>query len=148
MKLNRDLNCFFQCSYQLGSSIRKQKTCHILDTDGICTHALDLFCCLCPVIQCVGISQRVGQCNLCMTFFLVCCLNCCFKVSQIIQTVKNTDDINTICNGFLYEIFYHIICIRTVTQDVLSAEQHLQLCIFETITEFTKSLPRILFQET
>ena len=44
MQLDRDLNCFFQCCYQLSCLVRKQKTCHILDTDGVCTHLLDLFC--------------------------------------------------------------------------------------------------------
>ena len=148
MQLNRDFNCFFQNGYQFGCFVRKQKTCHVFDTDGVCTHVLNVFCHLCPVIQGVSITQGVRQCYLCMSFFFVCCFDCGLQVTQVIHTVKDTDDIDTVCDGFLYEIFYHIICIWTVSQDVLSTEQHLQFCVFESGTEFTKSFPWIFFQET
>ena len=30
-----------------------------------------------------------------------------------------------VCNRFLYEVFYHVICIWTISKDILSTEQHL-----------------------
>ena len=60
-----------------------------------------------------------------MSAFLFCCLNGSLKVSDIIQAVKNTDTINTICDGFLYKVLYYIICVVVVTQNVLATEQHL-----------------------
>ena len=124
---DRDAYGFLQRSYQLGCVIRKQKACHILDTDGICTHILDSLCHILPVIQCISVAQRVGKRYLRMSFFLICSLNGCLQIAQIVQTVKDTDNINTVCDGFLYEIFYYVVCIRTVTKNVLSTEQHLQL---------------------
>ena len=62
-----------------------------------------------------------------MSFLFVGSLYCSLQVAQIVQAVKDTDDINTVCDGFLYKILYHIICIGTITQNVLSTEQHLQL---------------------
>ena len=69
-----------------------------------------------------------------MTVFFVGCLYCCLQVTEIIQTVKDTDNINTVCDGFLYEVLYHVICIMVVTEDILSTEKHLQLCVFETVS--------------
>ena len=63
------------------------------------------------------------------------------KVTKVIQTVKDTDDINTVCDGFLYKVLYYIICIWTISKDVLSTEQHLKLCVFETVTEVYEVFP-------
>ena len=148
MQLDRDLNGLFQCFHKISCGIRKEQACHILDTDGVCTHLLDLFCGLGPVVQSVSITQSVGQGYLCMSVLFVGSLYCSLQVTEIVQTVKDTDDINTICDGFLYKILYHIICVGTITQNVLSTEQHLQFGVFEAITEFTKSLPWIFVKET
>ena len=83
-----------------------------------------------------------------MSAFLLCRLNGSLKVSDIIQAVKNTDNINTICDGFLYKVLNHIITIRTISQNVLSTEQHLQRSFLCLVFDFTKSLPGILMQET
>ena len=83
-----------------------------------------------------------------MCLFFICRCNCCLKITDIIQAVKNADDINAVCHGFLHEILDHIVCIRTVAKDILSAEKHLKLCIFEAVAELSQSLPRILFEET
>ena len=64
-----------------------------------------------PVIQGISITQGIGQCYLCMSLLLVCSLYCSLQVTQIVQAVEDTDDINTVCDGFLYEILYYVICI-------------------------------------
>ena len=83
-----------------------------------------------------------------MSAFLFCCLNGSLKVSDIIQAVKNTDNINTICDGFLYKVLNHIICIMIVSKDILTTEQHLELRVLESSSQFSESLPRIFLQET
>ncbi|GFI30392.1 hypothetical protein IMSAGC013_01782 [Lachnospiraceae bacterium] len=132
MKLNGETGGCFQGFHQFFCLIRGQKTCHILDTDGICPHLFNLLRHLCPIFQCISVSQCIGKSNLCMTFFFVGCGNCSLQIAQVIQAVKNTDDINSVCNGFLYKILYHVICIRTVTQNILSPEQHLQLGVLKS----------------
>ena len=69
-----------------------------------------------------------------MRLFLIGCLYSGLQVAQIVQAVENTDDINTVGNGLLYEIFYYIVCIMIVSQDILSTEQHLQLGLLESVT--------------
>ena len=148
MKLNWKLCTFLQSLYKLCCLVWYKKSSHILDTDRICTHLLNLSCHVLPIIHCISITKCIRKCNLCMSIFLVCCLYSCLKVTDIIQTVKDTNDINTICDTLLYEILYNIIRIWAVSKDILSTEQHLKLCILESITELTKSVPWILFQET
>ena len=70
------------------------------------------------------------------------------QVSQVVQTVKNTDDVNSVCNGFLHEILYHVVSVRTVSQNVLAAEQHLQGSLFRFVFDFAQSVPGILVKET
>ena len=42
---------------------------------------------------------------------------------------------------------HHIIRIGTVSQNILSSKQHLQLRILEAVSEFAESLPWIFLQE-
>ena len=83
-----------------------------------------------------------------MSAFLLGCLNGSLKVSDIIQAVKNTDNINSVSDGFLYKVLNHIVRVMIVSKDVLATEQHLELCILETGSQLSESLPRIFFQET
>ncbi len=152
MQLDRKLCIFFHGLDQLGSLIRHQQTCHILDTDGICTHLLNFFGSACPIFQRIGITQRIGQCNLSMAsafllFHSVGGVYGLLQVAQIIQTVKNTDNIDTVCNGLLHKGIYNVICVRSVAQNILTAEQHLQLGLFEAVTQLAESVPGILLQE-
>ena len=134
MQINRNLDSIFQCTYKFSCFIWKEKSCHIFDTDGICSHFFDLFCNIYPVIKSIRITKCIGKCHLCMSFFFVCCFYCCLKVTHIIQTVKDTDNIDSVCCGFLYKIFNNIISIWTISQDILSTKQHLKFGIFESVT--------------
>ncbi len=134
--------------YQFLRLVRKKKTCHILDADGIGTHLFNSFGNVNPVIQCIGITQCVGKSHLCMAAFLVGCLYSGLKVSQIVNTVENTNDINTIRNRLLHKVFYNIIRIRCIAQNVLSSEKHLQLGVFESVAKHSQSFPRIFMKET
>ena len=148
MQLNRDLNGLFQCLNQLRSLVRKQQACHILDTDGVCTHLLDVLRHGGPILQCIRVAQGVGQRYLCMAVLFVGSLYCCLQVTQVVQTVEDTDNVDTICDGLLYEVLYDVVAVGTVTQNVLSTEQHLQRSFLCLVFDFAKSLPGILMQET
>ena len=83
-----------------------------------------------------------------MSAFLLCRLNGSLKVSDIIQAVENTDNINSVCDGFLYKVLNHIVRVMIVSKDVLTTKQHLELCVLKTGSQLSESLPRIFFQET
>ena len=153
MQLYGQLGAALHGSDQLGSLIRHQQACHILDTDGIRAHLLDLLRHIRPVLQSIGISQSIGQGNLGMAsaFLLLHPVGGVYgllQIAQVIQTVKNTNDIDTVGNGLLYEGIHHIIRIGSVAQNILAPEQHLQLGVLEPVTQLAQSLPGIFFQET
>ena len=115
MDLDWQLGTSLQSLYQSGSLIRNQQTSHILDTQGISTHLLDLTSGLFPVIQSISIAQSIRQSDLCMTLFLVSCLYSSLQVTQVIETVKNTDDVDTVSDGLLNEVLYYVIGLVVVT---------------------------------
>ena len=54
-------------------------------------------------------------------------VNCRLQVTQIVQAVEDTDNINTVRDRLLNKAVYNVICIRSVSQDILTSEKHLQL---------------------
>ena len=153
MQLEGQLGILFHGLDQLGSLVRHQQACHILDTDGIRAHLLDLFSGACPVLQSIGIAQGIGQSDLRMSsslflFHPVGGVYRLLQVAQVIETVEDTDNVDTVGNGFLHERIHHIVRIRAISENILSAEQHLQLRIFEAVTQLSQPVPGILFQET
>ena len=134
MKIDRDLNSLFQGCNKLSCLIWKKKTGHIFDTDRVCTHFLDTFRNACPVLKSISITKCIGKSNLCMAMLFVCSMYSSLKVTKVVHTVENTDDIDTICQRFLNKILYNIISVWTVSKNVLATEKHLQLCVLESCT--------------
>ena len=56
-----------------------------------------------------------------MSAFLIAGFYGAFQVTQVVQTVKNSDNVNTVCDGFLYEVLNHIISIMTISKNILSS---------------------------
>ena len=83
-----------------------------------------------------------------MSLLLIRSRNRCLKIPDIVQAVKDTYDINSIGGGFLHKIFHYIVGIGAISENILSAEEHLKLCMLESVAELSQPLPRILFKET
>ena len=86
MQLDRKLRILLKGLDELCCLIGNEQSCHILDTDGICTELFDLTCCLLPVLKCISITKCIGKSYLSMSsaflsFNLVGCINCSLKVS-------------------------------------------------------------------
>ena len=115
VQLNRDIDRFLQCADKLDCLVRKKKSRHILDADGIRAKILDSLCKIYPVVDRVGIAKRVGQSDLRMSLLLIRCLDCCLQIAEIIQAVEDTDDIDPICDGLLNKVLNNIIRVRAVS---------------------------------
>ena len=149
MKINRNLNRALDCADQLGCRIRRKQTGHVLNTDRIRAHVLDSFGNIHIILGCISIAQGIADRNLRVTssgrlLLFIRSVNCALKIPHIIQSIKDTDNIHTVRDGLLYEIFYHIIRIMTVSENILSAEQHLKLCILKAFSQLAESDPGIL----
>ena len=114
-----------QSRHQLSRRVGGQQTRHVLDTQGISPHVLDLSGDVLPVVQGVGVAQGVAQRDLRMALLLVGSLHRGPQVADIVQAVENTDDVNAVGDGLLYEVFHHVVGVMVVAQDILAAEQHL-----------------------
>ena len=133
MNINRQFGRLLQGFDKVIRFIRRQKTGHILDANRICPHFLDALCQPHPVFERVGISEGIRQRNLCFRSLFLAGIDSCLQIAEIIQAVKNAKNINTVCDGFLYEVLDHIIRIMIIAQDILTAEQHLQLSVLEAL---------------
>ena len=67
-----------------------------------------------------------------MTFFLFRRFYGGLQIADIVQAVKDTDNIDSVGDGFLYEILHHVVGIVVVSKNILAAEQHLQLGILKS----------------
>ena len=122
MQLDRDFDHGFDILDQLCGVIGGQQGRHIFDTDGICTGILAAFCVIHVVFVGEYVAGGVGNRDLSMSAFLLGRGDSGLEVADIIQSIKNTDNINPVGNGFLDEIFQDIIGIMAVTQHILTAE--------------------------
>ena len=71
----------------------------------------------------------------------VCMLRRSFSAS------KHADDVDAVLDGLLDEELHHVVRIGTVAQQVLAAQQHLQLGVGQRLAQLAQALPRVFVQE-
>ena len=90
-----------------------------------------------------------GELNISLDQFacLECGFCCAGTVADVVETVENQKDINTVtrCGGD--KPLHHIIRIRRVAKQILPSQQHTQRRFFAILLKYAKALPRVLFQE-
>ena len=147
MHLDRNIHRSLKRCYQLGCLVWTQEACHIFYTDRIGTHILDSLGKVNPVLQRISVAESIGHGHLGICLLFIGRADRSLEVADIIHTVKDTDDINSVRYGFLNKIFYHVIRVWTVAQNILPTEKHLQLRILESVAELAESVPWIFLQE-
>ncbi len=70
-----------------------------------------------------------------------------FQIARIVERVEDTDDIDAVFNGLSHEGIHHVVRIMLIAQDVLPAQQHLQLGVGDGLAQGAQALPRILVQK-
>ena len=68
------------------------------------------------------------------------------QIVDIIQRVKNPDNVNAVFHGFAHKFPYKVVGIVGVAQHILAAQQHLQLGFGHLGPDFPQPLPGILMQ--
>ena len=148
VKINRKLRALLKSGNKLISGKRTKQTGHILDADGVSTHLFDLACDVLPIFHRISIAEGIDQSDLCMCSGFLGCLDSGLHIAQIVQAVENTDSVNAVLDGLLYEAVDDIICVMRIAENVLAAEKHLGRGLLEVRLQCSQSLPRILVKET
>ena len=92
--------------------------------------------------------DRVGDAHLKVSALSLGLIGNDLHVAKIIQRIEDANNINAVSDHALYKFPHDIVRIVTVSDQILSANQHLQLRFLDPFANFTKALPRILIQET
>ena len=74
--------------------------------------------------------------------------HCAFQVASIVKSIENTDDGYAVINRTVYKFAYNVIGIMVITQNVLTAQQHLNRGFAQVLFERAQTLPGILVKET
>lgn len=70
------------------------------------------------------------------------------EISNVVECIKNSQNINAVCNRFLHKILHQIVCIMAVAKHILASVKHLQLCVGHSLADNSESLPWVFIQKT
>ena len=136
-----------QLAHEVIGVQRQQQVRHILDADGICAHLLEVLGEADEVIVVMHRADGVAQRNLGPAAVLLHGLNSLAQVADVVQRIEDADDIDAVFDGLLAEFLDDIVGIVLVAQNVLAAEEHLQLRLGHVGLQGAQALPRVLVQE-
>ena len=132
---------------QLIGVLGREDPRHVLYADGAHAHALHLPGHLHILVQRVdgtgGVGYGAGGHGPALHRLFYCHL----KVVQVVQGVKNTDDVYAVFHGGTDKTPHHIIAVVLVAQNVLPSQQHLQLGIGHLGPYLTQTLPGVLVEK-
>ena len=126
VQVDRNIDFGFQFLDKIVCRDRQKQVCHILDADRISTHLHELLCELNKVIIVMHRAYGVADSGFTMSAVFLCKLYGRLKVSNIVKSIEYADNIDTVLYRLAAELLYNIICIMLVSENVLSAEQHLK----------------------
>ena len=69
------------------------------------------------------------------------------QIADVVEGVEDADDIDAVLDALAAEGVHHVVGVVLVAQNVLAAEQHLQLRVLHVLADGAQALPRILFQK-
>ena len=127
--------------------IGQQQVRHVLDADGVGAHLLQLHGQLDEVVLAVHGALGVADGSLHHAAVLLDELHGSFHVAGVVQSVENTHHIDAVFDGLLAEGLHHVVGIVPVAQDVLAAEQHLQLGVGQALFQGAQALPGVFVQK-
>ena len=131
------------------SLIRAHGAGHVLQADGVEAHGLEFLAHLDIFLDRVDRTLRVGDAagrdGVFGGIFLGR-LKCGGDVAEVVQCVEDTQDVDAVLDGQFDELLDDIVMVVLVAEQVLAAQQHLQLGVGHGLADIAQSLPRILAQ--
>ena len=149
MQVNGNLDGGFELRDKILSDIWLQQSRHILDTDGMASHLFEFDRQLNEHFVGVHRADRVYETALDMRLFgtFERGADRHFQVANVVERIEDTEDADTACRGFLNELFYNIVGIMIIAEQVLTAQEHLDRGL-EVLLQSVQTFPRIFIKET
>ena len=148
VEVNRNVNFSLEPFNKIVCGHRQKQVCHILDTNRVGTHLNELFRKFNEIIFVMDGTDCVAQCRFTVSAVFFCEFNCGFQITNVVECIENSNNINSVFNCLTAELFNNVIRIVLISQNVLSAEQHLKACMRECFFELSETFPRIFIQKT
>ena len=132
MQMNWNTDLFLECLDKFCSSIRFDKTCHILDSQDVGSHLLKLFCNAYIVFKTIFVPLRIVDiacvAHSCLTKLasLENCINRNCKTLCVVQTVEYSEQVDSALCRFFNEFVDDVVWIVCISYSVRGSEEHLE----------------------
>ena len=142
MQMDRHFHGRFQAAHELIGVERGQQTGHVLDAEGVGAEIFELLGQIDVTVDAVnradGITDRRFR-VLAAGFYLS---DRPVDVPHVVQRIEDAEDVDAVCGGPFDEPLEHIVRIVAIADQVLPAEQHLELRIAAWRREARAAVPR------
>ncbi len=125
MEVDHYTDCLFYPGNQFTGSFGHDQTCHILDADRIAIECVEFLCHFDERGDAVDRACCIADRSLQVRAGFFHLLHRPLHVPDIIQGIKNAEDINPVFMGSSNEAIHHVIRVMAVADKVLAAKEHL-----------------------
>ena len=134
--------------YEFVSVVREQNARHILNADYVRAHLFQLLGKFHEIF--VGMHGRSGVAERRFAYaaVLLARLHCPFHVAGVVERIENTHYGYAVLNGLLDEFVHNVVRIVLVSEQVLTAQKHLQRSLGHSLFQLTQSRPGVFVQKT
>ena len=143
---DRQLDGLPQRGDQIEALLRAHDAGHVLDADGLTAHGLHLAGQADVHFEVVDGRQRVADRALRVSARRETGLDRRLDVAHIVQRVEDADDVDAVFNRRLNEAAHGVVRIVAVAQNILAAQQHLELGVLHVLLDGAQALPGVLVQ--
>ena len=91
-------------------------------------------------------AERIADAALCMAACLEALIHRDFNIAQIVERIKDADNVHAVFHAFAHKAAHRIIRIMMISEQILSAQQHLQFRVLQMRFDFSQALPRVLIE--
>lgn len=136
-----------------GGGVRLEDTGHILDAENVDVELDKLFDKVEVVLEVVlllGVEHVTAEADgtLDNTTSLVNGLDTDLELVNVVQSIENTEDVNTVLLGLIDKVINGIVWKRRVGNTVGTTEKHLERNVGNKLAHAAETVPRILVEET
>ena len=147
MQHDRQVDRVLQRSYEVIAALRRHYTGHVLYADGAHAHRGHFLCKLDILIQSVYGARGIGDSAGGHRPGLHGLLYGDLEVIRIVERVEYTDDVYAVSDGRAHEAADDIVAVMLIAEDVLPAQEHLELGVRHRRADLAQALPRILIEK-